>query len=114
MQLNDTEIMANNFCDMIGQEYGEKAGDFCILDVIDDPNYRSFSIEFTAYNYFPMRINYDKGRFGCCIIIGERGISLESSQKWWDKADFNVFFRELQEQIELRIPDKFLIANGWK
>ena len=28
-------------------------------------------------------------------------------------ADFDVFFKELKQEIELRIPDKFLKAKGW-
>jgi len=46
---------------------------------------------------------------------GERTfIGLENSQKWHEKADFAVFCKELREQLELRIPNKFLEANGWK
>ena len=34
--------------------------------------------------------------------------------KWWDETDFDKFFKELQSEIELRIPDKYLEAKGWK
>ncbi|WP_027084144.1 hypothetical protein [Cohnella panacarvi] len=47
-------------------------------------------------------------------INGEYGISIESSEKWFDEADFDKFFKDIQEQIELRIPDKFLEYHGWK
>ena len=30
-----------------------------------------------------------------------------------DEADFDVFFMELQKELELRIPDKYLQAHGW-
>lgn len=39
-------------------------------------------------------------------------ISLENSQKWWEEADISVFLEELQQEIELRIPEKFLEAKG--
>ena len=55
----------------------------------------------------------DRSRFGCCISAGEYGLSLENSQKWWDTADFDVFFDDLERELELRIPDKFLKAKGW-
>lgn len=37
----------------------------------------------------------------------------DNSQKWDDEPDVNIFLKELQ-QLELRIPDKFLEYNGWK
>ena len=73
-----------------------------------------FSMSFVAYNYYVIYLNYDRGCFGCCIATGDMGIGLENSQEWYEKADMNIFCRELEQQIELRIPDKFLIANGWK
>lgn len=59
--------------------------------------------------------SYDKGRIGCSIQYGEKAfIQLDNSQKWYEETDFEIFCEELQKQIELRIPDKYLEANGWK
>lgn len=66
------------------------------------------------YDYYNVILNYDRGRFGCHIMCGNKKIPLKNSRKWYDKADMNTFFKELQEQLELRIPDKFLKYNGWK
>ena len=41
-------------------------------------------------------------------------VSLENSQKWFDEADMNIFLKELEQQLKLRIPDKFLDFYGWK
>ena len=113
MQLNETDKMAMKFNRKAREKFGNRVTDFGIENVIDDPNHRAFSITFKAYNYFVIRLNYSKGRFGCCIDFGEYGISLANSQKWWDTADFDVFLEELKQEIELRIPDKFLKAKGW-
>ena len=86
---------------------GDKVDKFCIFNVNDDVNHRAFSIDFEAYNYFVIRLNYDN------IIFGEKLIALNNSQEWWDEADFDVFFMELQKELELRIPDKYLQAHGW-
>lgn len=110
---NETNKMAGKLCNMLQSRFGDRVEGFVILRVIDDPNWREFSIEFEAYKYFPIRLNYDRGRFGCSIDYGEYGISLESSQKWWDTADFDIFFDDLERELELRIPDKFLKARGW-
>lgn len=54
MQLNETNKMALEFNKIMREKFGDKMADFCIFDVVDDPNHRSFSVEFTAYNYFPI------------------------------------------------------------
>ena len=113
MQLNDTQKMAIQFNKMAREKLEDRVKEFCVLDVYDDVNNRAFSVEFVAYDYFPIRCNYDKGRFGCCITYGNRTVALDNSQKWWNEANFDVFFEELKEELELRIPDKYLKAHGW-
>ena len=112
-KLNDTHQMAIRFSTIAREKMGDKVDNFCIFNVNDDVNHRAFSIDFEAYNYFVIRLNYDQGRFGCNIISGERMIALNNSQGWWDEADFDVFFIELQKELELRIPAKYLRAHGW-
>ena len=115
MQLNDTHKMAINVTEYLEKNFGDKIKGFEINNVVDDRNYRAFSINFHVYNYFVVLFNYDKGRIGCSIQYGEKNfIGLENSQKWYEEADLDIFCKELQEQLELRIPDKFLEANGWK
>lgn len=113
MQLNETENMAIKFNNEVRKTFGERVDDFCILDVVDDPNHRAFSVEFNAYDYYPIIFNYDMGRIGFNICYGVKRIGLKSSQKWWDEVDFDIFFKELKEELEIRIPDKFLKARGW-
>lgn len=114
MEFNETQTMAINFTKMAKEKMGDKVKDFCISDVYDDVNNRAFSVEFTAYDYFPIRLNYERGRFGCCILYGERTVALSNSQQWWEEADFAVFFKELERELKLRIPDKFLKAHCWR
>lgn len=113
MQLSDTSQMAIQFNAIAREKMGDKVDKFCIFNVNDDVNHRAFSVDFEAYSYFVIRLNYDKGRFGCNILFGEKMIALNNSQEWWDEADFDVFFMELQKELELRIPDKYLQAHGW-
>ncbi|SMC21987.1 hypothetical protein SAMN02745134_01505 [Clostridium acidisoli DSM 12555] len=115
MQLNDTDKMAMIIVDYLEKNLGDKIGSCNIFNVVDDKNYRAFSIRFEAYDYFIVLFNYDRGLIGCSIQYGDNNfIGLKNSQKWYEKADFDVFCKELQQQLELRIPDKFLEANSWK
>ena len=97
MQLSDTAQMAIRFSTIVEEKMGDKVDKFRIFNVNDDVNHRAFSIDFEAYNYFVIRLNYDQGRFGCNIISGERMIALNNSQGWWDEADFDVFLKNYKK-----------------
>ena len=111
--LNNAKNIESFIITELDNRFKGKVEDFDISGSTDIP-YTMTSIVFCMYKYFYVRLNYDRGGFGCSIINGEYGISIESSEKWYDKADFNKFFIDLQEQIELRIPDKFLEYHGWR
>lgn len=113
MHSNDVKLIAKDITKGLKDFFGNRVDDFCIYDLVNEP-YKGFSVNFKAYNYFMILFNYDKGRIGCSIQYGEKSfISLENSQKWYEEMDFNIFCTELKEQLELRIPDKFLKFNGW-
>lgn len=106
--------MAENLINRIKSFFGNKVDSFQISDVYDAPGHECFYVYFTAYNYYYIRISYDIGIIGCCIINGNNAnMVIETSQKQWETVDYNVFFREVKEEIELRIPDKFLEKKGW-
>ena len=86
---------------------------YTVLHMTDTP-YVMFSFSFIMYDCFNVVLNYDRGRFGCHLVIGEKKIPIKNSQKWYDTADMNIFYEELEQQLELRIPDKFLEYYGWK
>ena len=113
MQLNKADKMAINISEKFSDYFNDEIENISISETTDNP-YIMFTIQFTLYNYFNIIFNYNRGAFGCSIVQGDVGIKLKNSQKWYDKADMNVFFKELQQQLELRIPDKFLEYNGWK
>lgn len=114
MQNKTADEMSDIIVDMLINKFEDKVQDFEIFNIVETP-YKAFSIRFTAYNYFIVLFNYDRGLIGCSIQYGENNfIGLKNSQEWYEKADFDIFCKELQEQLELRIPDKFLEANGWK
>ncbi|MBF2477013.1 hypothetical protein IA829_13895 [Listeria seeligeri] len=114
MQLNEAELLAYKISDELKDNLGERISSSFSFSRIQEKPWIEFSIEFVAYNFFNIILNYDRGSFGCAIVNGDLAISLPNSQKWYDKADMNVFCKELQVQLELRIPDKFLEYYDWK
>ena len=114
--------LPNNNCEQIQDAFIEElilyfkdriTSSFTVLEQTDTP-FTMFSFSFIMYHYYNVILNFDRGRFGCHVTIGDKKIPLENSQKWYDTADMNVFLQELQQQIELRIPDKILEYHGWK
>ncbi|WP_240628620.1 hypothetical protein [Bacillus salacetis] len=106
------ETIEDFIIEELKKRFHEKVENFVISNSTDIP-YTMTSIVFKMYNYFHVRFNYDRGSFGCSIVNGEYGISIDSSETWFDQADFDKFFSDLQKQIELRIPNKFLEHHGW-
>lgn len=113
MQNRNVDEMSDYIIDKMCAYFENRIKDFVVKDLNDDENYKSFSVEFSAYEYFPIVFNYDRGRIGYSICFGTRIIALENSQKWWDEADFGILLYELKNELELRIPDKYLLRHGW-
>ena len=104
--------MADEIVDKLIEKFENTMTNFVIYDVNNDLNHKAFKIDFTAYNYFNCTIGYDMGRLAITLQTGKYSISLVNG--WYEKTDFDIFFKELKEELELRIPDKYLEAKGWK
>lgn len=113
MQSKKAEQIALEIINEFVSFFGDRMNNPAIHDVTDEP-YQMFNITLEAYNYFYLTFSYNRGSIGCSVVQGKFGIDLENSQQWYDKVDMNMFLKELQQQLELRIPDKFLEYNGWK
>lgn len=72
-----------------------------------------FSVKFTLYDYYIISYNYDRGHFGCSILVGEDTIPLQSNIEWDDNCDFTTYWKEIDRVVRLRIPDKYLEEYGW-
>ena len=112
MQKNNANETAKELIKIAKSIFKERMTNISLFEVTDEP-YQMFSIKFDAYNYFVIRCNYDRGHFGCTIVSGDYAITLPCKIEWDDNCDYNAFWDEIDKQIRLRIPDKFLMSNGW-
>src|SRR5699024_5349136 len=87
--------LQNNRYDLIQNEIINSLDEFCkdritngytVLEQTDSP-YTMFCMQLQMYTYFNVIFNDDGGAFGCGIVTGDRGIGLDSSKTWYDKAD---------------------------
>ena len=112
MQRNKANEIAGDIIRTAKEILGEKIYNITLFNVTDEP-YKMFSIKCIVYNYFVIVFNYDRGHFGCNIVCGNDAIALSNGMEWDDGCDFSIFWKDIDEQIRLRIPDKYLQAHGW-
>ncbi len=112
MQYDDYKVIVYELEIKLKEYFGKRIRNIAIWGQRNEPLVE-FHMEFTLYNFYNIILNYERGRFGCAIIFSEKyGISLPNSQKWYEKADLSIFVKEMDEQIRLRIPDKYLEQYG--
>lgn len=107
------KMISEELMNALDDYFGDRLDCFVVSNQMDTPH-TEFRIEFEMYKFFNVVLEYDRGCFGCSIQSGEVLIGLENSQEWYDTADMKKFLKELEFQLELRIPDKFLKYHGWK
>ncbi len=116
MQQNSVDDIIRYMEQKMNNYFGNRIEGYSIYNFDDSPYARTFNMIFSLYNYFTVGLNYDRGKFGCHIVNGKWGVALNNSQERRDleRADIDLFIREIDEQVRLRIPDKYLEYYGWK
>lgn len=96
------------------EHFGNKINNYVIENLVEVVSHHQFSVKFKAYNYFNVSFDYENGLCGFSIGSDKNFIRINLSTEWWNKIDMSKYLQELQDELELRIPDKYLIAKGWK
>lgn len=114
MELNNVESLADAFCDTLERVFGDKIVDILIFDIDDEPDHRTFKLNFAAYNYVWVEFDYENDWCEFFIVLNEAcKQSLYSKTKFSEITDWDAYLTEIMKEIELRIPEKFLKAKGW-
>ena len=115
MELNETGKFAVETSRMIRTYFDHKMDSSSIYDVIEEPNHRAFKIDFKAYDYFTIEFDYENDLCEFFIVLTkEAKISLTKEPAIYSQiSDWDGYLRGVMDEIELRIPDKFLKAKGW-
>ena len=115
MELNETEKFAVETSRMIRTYFGHKMDSSGIYDVVEESNHRAFKIDFKAYDYFAIEFDYENDLCEFFIVLTkEVKLSLTKEPAVYSQiSDWDSYLRGVMDEIELRIPDKFLKAKGW-
>lgn len=115
MQNNSVNMMVNEIIDSLIKHIGKGATDFQVKGVNEDPNQKTFIVEFKVYEFYWVGIDYEKGRVTPYIVEGMHIIRLKNITNWWEEMTLDLWVDELATELKLRIPDKYLkIKAGHK
>ena len=82
--------------------------------MVEEAGHWSFKIGFFAYDYFYVVFTYELDIIGFSIEVGNgRLISVMNTHNCYSNTDMEAYIRRIVEELELRIPDKYLQTHGW-
>ena len=115
MELNETEKFAVETSRMIRTYFDHKMDSSSIYDVVEEANYHAFKINFKSYDYFTIEFDYENDMCEFFIVLTkEVKLSLTKEPAVYSQiSDWDKYLKGVMDEIELRIPDKFLKAKGW-
>ena len=72
-----------------------------------------FKIGFFAYDYFYIVFTYELDIIGFSIEVGNgRLVSVMNTHNCYSNTDMDAYIQRIVEELELRIPDKYLQTHG--
>lgn len=114
MELNKIQLMAVNISKVLKNILNDRISSSKIYDLIDESNHYSFKIGFTAYNYFYVVFQYNLDIIDCYIEVGNNlCVPLITAKNCYSDTVIEDYILKIKDELELRIPDKYLKAKGW-
>ena len=115
MQNKTADEMSDIVADILFDKFEDKIRDCVIYDIVEEGNNKSFNIDFQAYNFYEIKLSYKNGKINWSIKFDDKTtIGIKKDVIVYSETNLNLFFEEMQKELEMRIPDKFLQANGWE
>ena len=115
MELNKMKKLALDFSDIVEIVFKDKIDSIVIDDINDELSQQTFKLEFKAYDFFAIEFDYENDLCEFFIVFTkEAKISLTKEPAVYSQiSDWDEYLKGIKDEIELRIPDKFLQAKGW-
>ncbi|BAW17401.1 hypothetical protein SITYG_14220 [Streptococcus intermedius] len=116
MELNNMDILSDEFCDILERVYANRIGTISIYDIVDEPNHHTFKLKFRVYNFAGVKFQYENDLFEIHLFLNinkEKVISKPNSH-YSEISDWDSYLKEIMLEIESYIPEKYLKAKGWR
>ena len=101
------EELADEMVSALMVYFKNRANGFVCSDFLNHP-WKRFNITFKLYNYYFISISCERDSLGAGILMGERVVPVNTRNSCFIDSDWNKFFEEIDTDICLRIPDKYL------
>ena len=116
MQLNETGTMAVQTSRIIQNVFDDRIYSLGIYDIVEEPNHRTFKLDFLIYNFAGVKFQYENDFFEIYLFLnGEEGLLLSKpNSRYSEISDWDSYLKEIMTKIESYIPEKYLKAKGWR
>ena len=116
MQLNETGTMAVQTSRIIQNVFDDRIYSLGIYDIVEEPNHRTFKLDFLVYNFAGIKFQYENDFFEIYLFLnGEEGLLLSKpNSRYSEISDWDSYLKEIMTKIESYIPEKYLKAKGWR
>ena len=115
MEFNEINKMLELARETRKKIFGERVDTITGYDYADEPDHQTFKLDFEAYDYFAIEFDYENDMCEFFIVLTkEVKLSLTKEPAVYSKiTDWDKYLKGIKDELELRIPDKFLKAKGW-
>lgn len=111
MQSNTPENISGQLIKMLSGFFTDAADDFMVSEATDYPK-RLVQIDFSVYEFFSARLTLESQSIWFAISGGGRLFRVTKGIVPLDNFDEEV--KKFDENVRLRIPDKYLAAELWR
>ena len=114
-EINDMLELARETRKKIRKIFGERVDTIAGYDYADEPSHQTFKLDFGVYDYFAIEFDYENDICEFFIVLSkEVKISITKEPAVYSQiTDWDSYLKGIKDELELRIPDKFLKAKGW-
>ena len=115
METNKMLELAREIRKKIRGVFGERVDTITGYDYVDEISHQTFKLDFEAYDYFTIEFDYENDLCEFFIVLSkEVKLSLTKEPAVYSQiTDWDSYLKGIKDELELRIPDKFLKAKGW-
>jgi hypothetical protein len=92
------------------ERFKNAAKDFAVKESTDTP-YVQLTIEMSLYNYFVVSCKIERNTMFFSIL--QSGFQLPLFKVALSDSELNLVTATLEQEVRLRIPDKYLKEKGW-
>lgn len=110
MLQSELDLIRKTICKTMKDYWGNRIGTFVVTENTTVPH-TMLTIEIDIYNYFILIVTLEHSSLG--FSVQQNGGKFSLIQDKILPTDLSLYLKSIDDELKLRIPDKFLMKNGW-